>query len=163
MLLCHWVTPWDLVQDCGPVPMHGPGPLGAGPAALALPCPKRDGERLDGASENGWRCTGELGGERSNYSSLGEELGNGLRMELETGMRPCSCTPGRGQHKWKPQSHHLKLVAVLETSGWEGLMVLGGTQQRKGCREKVCVGECQLLSCCVPFSGLCRLSAWTWG
>lgn len=83
-------------------------------------------------------------GSREMTQLFGEEMGNGLRMELGTGMemgtgmRPCPCMAA----KWKPRSHHLELVAVLETSSQEGLMVCGGTQQRKGCRGKVCGGGC---------------------
>ena len=158
-LLCQWVTPWDLTQDRGPVPMHGPGVLEAGPAAPALPCPERDGKRLDGGSGNGWRT----GRRKVKQQLFEEEMGNGLRMEPGTRMRPCPCMPGRGQQMWKARSHHLKLIALLETSGQEGPMVWGGTQQRRGCRGKVCVGGCQLPSCCVPFSGLRCLSAWARG
>lgn len=76
-LLCQWVISVDLMQDRGPVPVHGLGALKAGPVALALPCPRKDGKRLDGSSGNGWRCVGQLGGERSNSSSLERSWGIG--------------------------------------------------------------------------------------
>ena len=106
---------------------------------------------------------GRTGRKKVKQQLFEEEMGNGLRMEPGTGMRPCPCMPGRGQQMWKLRSHHLKLIALLETSGQEGPMVWGGTQQRRGCRGKVCVGGCQLPSCCVPFSGLRCLSAWARG
>lgn len=60
--------------------------------------------------------------------------------------------PRRGQQKWKPYSHNLKLVAVLETSSQEGPMVWGGTQQRMGYRGRLLAALllCALLWAVLP-------------
>lgn len=67
-LPCQWLTSRDMMQDRGSVP--GPGVLKAGPAVLALPCPKKGDEGLDRGSGDGWRSMGGLKGEGSNNSSL---------------------------------------------------------------------------------------------
>lgn len=63
--------------DDGPMPMHGPGALTAIPVALALPCPERDGKRLDRGSGNCWICVEKLYRERSNSSSSESRLARG--------------------------------------------------------------------------------------